>query len=105
MVSSELARNSLSWATISGRIVSFVGSKNTATLAMRKLSTYTDGSDQVTATGTRAMRPARSTSAVTITVRLLKRSMMTPAKAPKSTYGKVYRARITPVPSVEPVRA
>ena len=84
-------------------MASLHGSKKTAALAIRKLSTYTAGSDRVAAKGTRSTSPPRTTSAAIITARLLKRSMTTPANAPNSTYGKVYRAKTAPVPSADPV--
>ena len=85
IVSSEFARTSCRRCTMSGRIESLQGSKKTETLAMAKLMANTKGSPGCAATATVRTSPARTRSATIIRRRLLKRSMTTPAKAPRRT--------------------
>jgi hypothetical protein len=98
-----LARSSFSSGTTSGTKASRQGSKKTVTQAVRKVSAYTAAKEWPATNGTQATRPARSTSAAIMRVRLRERSMTAPASAPNSTYGSVNSASTMPVESAEPV--
>ena len=83
--SSEFARSSRPGDTISGRMASLAGSKNTAAVEIAKLSTKTAGSERPATNGTARTRAARTRSTAIMSRRLSKRSTATPAKAPNRT--------------------
>ena len=70
--------------TMSGSRESLAGSKSTVRLAMAKLRTNTLHRAKSAAMGTSRTRTMRAISATSMTRRLSKRSMITPANIPKS---------------------